>query len=172
MPATLPALKPPDSPPEAPKPLRSRHEAFCQYFVLGGNATYAAINAGYTRKWSRNQGYRLMRQPAIQARIAAIRSTLARVYCLDPDVLLGKLEAVYQRAHENHHFHAAARAVEIQSRIARQAHPQAKAPPATFEDGRSPDRDAKMTTNDDILRPGTDGFAVDSMVYTKNAMQK
>ncbi len=95
-----------------------RHEAFCQHFVLLGNASYAAIDAGYARPSSRNQGYRLMRRAAIRARIAEIRRVLARAYCLDAQVLLGKLEAVYQRANENHFFHAAARAVELQARIA------------------------------------------------------
>jgi hypothetical protein len=141
------------------KALRSRHEAFCQYFVLGGNATYAAIDAGYTSEWARNQGYRLMRQPLIRARIAEVRSTLARSYCLDTDVLLGKLEAIYQCAHERHQYHAAARAVEIQARIARQARPQA--PPET-----------KMTTNDDISRPGADGFHVSSIPYGEMSRQK
>ncbi len=95
-----------------------RHEAFCQHFVLLGNASYAAIDAGYSPPSSRNQGYRLMRRPQIRARIAEIRRVLARAYCLDAQVLLGKLEAVYQRANENHFFHAAARAVELQARIA------------------------------------------------------
>ncbi len=30
----------------------------------------AAAYAGYAHPWARNQGYRLMRQPAIQARVA------------------------------------------------------------------------------------------------------
>ena len=43
---------------------------------------------------------------------------LARDYALDAQVLLGKLEALYQRAVEDHHFHAGVRAVEAQARIA------------------------------------------------------
>ena len=100
------------------KPLNPRHEAFCQYFVLGANATYAARAAGYAPQSCKNQGYRLMRQPRIIARIAAIRRGLARDYALDAQVLLGKLEALYQRAVEDHHFHTGVRAVELQARIA------------------------------------------------------
>ena len=115
-----------------------RHEAFCQHFVLLGNASYAAVEAGYAPPSSRNQGYRLMRRAAIRARIAEIRRVLARAYCLDAQVLLGKLEAVYQRANENHFFHAAVRAVELQARIA----------------GHAPSR-VNMTTNDDAPAPDT-----------------
>ncbi len=100
------------------KPLRSRHEAFCQYFVLYGSARNAAQEAGYAPPSCKNQGYRLMRQPRIRARVAEIRRELARAYALDAEVLLGKLEALYQRANEDHHFHAAVRAVEAQARIA------------------------------------------------------
>ncbi len=118
-----------------------RHEAFCQHFVLLGNACYAAIDAGYARPSARNQGYRLMRRPAIRARIAEVRRVLARAYCLDAQVLLGKLEAIYQRANEHHFFHAAARAVELQARIAGHI-------------GR-PER-SPMTTNDDVSASNSD----------------
>ena len=138
-----------------------RHEAFCQHFVLRGNAACAAIDAGYARPSSRNQGYRLMSRPAIRARIAEIRRVLARAYCLDAEVLLGKLEAIYQRANENHFFNAAARAVELQARIAGHA-PSRPLAPTRGEDGRSPDRDTNKTTNDDISRPGADGLFVNS----------
>ncbi|NQU60823.1 MAG: terminase small subunit [Rhodospirillales bacterium] len=100
------------------KPLRSRHEAFCQYFVLGGNASDAAVHAGYEHQWAKNQGYRLARQPRIRARIAEIRSAMAVVGCQDAAVLMGKLEAVYQRALSDYKFHAAARCVELQGRLA------------------------------------------------------
>ncbi len=118
-----------------------RHEAFCQHFVLLGNASYAAIDAGYARPSARNQGYRLMRRPAIRARIAEIRRVLARAYCLDAEVLLGKLEAIYQRANEHHFFHAAARAVELQARIAGHV-------PSNIGAAKT-----SMTTNDDISAP-------------------
>ncbi len=128
-PAAASSAAAPEGPPDKPqeKPLRSRHEAFCQYFVLYGNASYAACDAGYAGASSKNQGYRLMRQPRIRARIADIRRELARAYALDAQVLLGKLESLYQRANEDHHFHAAVRAVEAQARIAAMSQGRVKA---------------------------------------------
>ena len=176
MPTTLPRPRPPTAPAApAKKPLRSRHEAFCQHFVLGGNATYAAMKAGYTRKWASNQGYRLMRQEAIRVRIAEIRSTLARAYCLDADVLLGKLEAIYQSAHENNHFHAAARAVEIQARLARQEARSGAAGSATGTQQEARPRkqpETEMTINDEFSRPGADGFHANSIAYWPGPEQK
>ncbi len=134
--SSLPAV-PATAAPAPEKSMRPRHEAFCQHFVLLGNATDAAVHAGYALPWARNQGCRLMRQPPIQARVAEIRAGLARVYCLDAGVLLGKLEAVYQRAVGGLDFHAAARCVEIQARIA----------------GHVGATKAAMTTNDDISAP-------------------
>ena len=132
-----PGRKPPGTGKHLPKPLRARHEAFCQYFVLGGNATYAARAAKYSPQSSRNQGYRLMRQPRIVARIGEIRRGLARAYAIDAEVLLGKLEAIYQRAVEDHHFHAAVRAVEAQARIADRAGRPEPANPSTAEKASS-----------------------------------
>ena len=139
-----PGSKPPAAAGELPgtgkqpaKPLRPRHEAFCQYFVLGGNATYAARAAKYSPQSSGNQGYRLMRQPRIRARIAEIRRGLARAYAVDAEVLLGKLEALYQRANEDHQFHAAVRAVEAQARIAGHAGRPEPANPSTAEKASS-----------------------------------
>ena len=134
----------------APKqiPLSPRQEAFCQHFVLLGNAANAALKAGYAMESASNQGYRLMRQPLIQARVAVIRAGLARAYCLDSSVLLGKLEAVYQRAVYDRSFHAAARCVEIQARIAGHVG-------TTTRGEKRSDRDTKktMTTNDNNSAP-------------------
>ncbi len=137
------AGEPPGTGKHPPKPLRPRHEAFCQYFVLGASATYAARAAGYAPPSCKNQGYRLMRQPRIIARIADIRRGLARDYALDAQVLLGKLEALYQCAVEDHHFHAGVRAVEAQARIA--GHLQVRAALAAL-----PALAAAKTTNDDF----------------------
>ncbi len=130
----------------AADPLPPRQEAFCHYFVLWGNATVAAKQAGYARPSARNQGYRLSRKPRIRARIAALRRGLARAYGLDAEVLVGKLEALYQRAVEDHHFHAAARAVELQARMA--GHVEGR-----FKVAAVPGTAAGMTTNDDIHGP-------------------
>ncbi|MGH6660878.1 MAG: terminase small subunit, partial [Rhodospirillales bacterium] len=101
-----------------PKPLRRRHELFCQYFVLYGNAARAAGEAGYTEPAAKNQGYRLLRRPEIKARIADIHRDLAADVNRDQSVLLGKLEAVYRRAVDDGYLNAAARVVELQARLA------------------------------------------------------
>ncbi len=112
------------------EPLSPRHEAFCHYFVLWGNASVVACEAGYSPRSSKNQGYRLTRSPRIQARVAELRRGLARAYGLDAEVLVGKLEALYQRAVEDHHFTAAARTVELQARLAGHAGGRLRMPPA------------------------------------------
>ena len=101
--------------------LSYRKERFCRGFVEHGNATAAAIEAGYAVRSSRTQGHRLLRDPGVARRIAAIQADLARTSCHDMDVLLGKLEAVYRRAFEDRNLPAAARAVEIQARLFRSA---------------------------------------------------
>jgi phage terminase small subunit len=98
--------------------LKPRQERFCRYFAECANAAQAARAAGYQPGCSRNAGYRLLRQPRIAARIAEIQSETAEAHCRDVNVLLGKLETVYRRAIDGHHFSAAARAVELQAKLA------------------------------------------------------
>lgn len=74
--------------------------------------------AGYAPGSARNAGYRLLRDPLIAIRIAEIQREMAHSHCLDVDVLLGKLENIYRRAVDDHHFSAATRAVELQARLA------------------------------------------------------
>ncbi len=81
----------------------------------------AAREAGYQAKWSRKQGSRLLATERIRARIREIQAQLARDGGADMDTLIGKLEVVYRRAIEDHHFYAAARAVELQAKLTREA---------------------------------------------------
>ena len=69
--------------------------------------------------------------PRIQARIREIQAELADHQNRERDVVVGKLEVVYQRALEDHHFYAAARAAELQARLTGVG----RAPAAT-EDGQ------------------------------------
>lgn len=112
-----PTPTPAPTPASTPTPLTSRQERFCQAFVVYATASTAAAEAGYSRKSSRKQGYRLLRTDRIRARVREIQSALAADYGRDMDVLLGKLEIVYRRAIEDHHFYAAARAVELQAKL-------------------------------------------------------
>ena len=98
-------------------PLTSRQERFCQSFVVYATAATAAREAGYARPNARQYGSRLLKTERIRARIKHIQSALAADHGRDMDVLLGKLEIVYRRAIEDHHFYAAARAVELQAKL-------------------------------------------------------
>lgn len=100
------------------KRLRPRQERFCRLFVLHPNAAQAARNAGYDPQWARNAGYRLLRQPRIVQRISELQREMAEAHGRDIDVLIGKLETVYRRSVDDHAFSAAARAVELQARLA------------------------------------------------------
>ena len=104
--------------PGQPRPWLRRHEAFCHHFVLYGNASRAALEAGYSVLACKNQGYRLLRRPEVKARIAAIHRAMGADITRDFDVLLGKLEAVYRRAVDGGYLNAAARVVELQARMA------------------------------------------------------
>ncbi|MCG8510510.1 MAG: terminase small subunit [Rhodospirillales bacterium] len=97
--------------------LTFRQERFCRAYVEYGSARAAALEAKYEPRWAANHGYRLLKQPRIRARISRIQAETAEQACRDTDVLLGKLEAVYARALEDHHFHAAARAVDLQAKL-------------------------------------------------------
>lgn len=122
----------PASPPS--RPLLRRQERFCIAYLLGGNASRAAWDAGYTSGNSANQGYRLLKRPEIQARIAELQRSLGRGFAGDAEALLGKLEAIYQQAIEGTYFNAAVRVVELQARIAGRIRSKATLPPELRND--------------------------------------
>ena len=111
------------------KRLKTRQERFCERFVELGNASAAAKAAGYLPASARNTGYRLLRDPRIISRIGAIQAEMADQHCRQVDILLGKLETVFRRALDDHQFSAAARAVELQAKLAGLGErPQVRAP--------------------------------------------
>lgn len=67
----MPTLEQPSS-----SKLNDRQEAFCDHYVVDGNATKAAIEAGYGRKFSAQTGYKMLRDPRIQRRIEEKRQKL------------------------------------------------------------------------------------------------
>lgn len=101
--------------------LHSFLERFCHEFVLWAQGAVAAREAGYSAASARKQGSALLKTERIRARIRDIQTELARDAGADTDALIGKLEVVYRRAIEDHHFYAAARAVELQAKLARMA---------------------------------------------------
>ena len=126
-PAPAPAPPAPHAPDSAapaaasappPRRLTLRQERFCQAYVLVPNAARAARIAGYSRRTAKSQGWRLLRARRVRARMAKIQATLARDQGLDLETLIGKLEVVYRQAVEDRRATAAARAVELQARLA------------------------------------------------------
>src|SRR3546814_15658448 len=63
------------------------------------------------------QGYRLLRDEAVLARIAELRADMVRRHCLGTETLLAKLEALYTTAFEGQYYNAAMRALDMQARI-------------------------------------------------------
>ena len=54
--------------------LKSRHSKFIASYQLTGNATESAINAGYSAKNARIEGYRLLKNPRIVAELEQWRA--------------------------------------------------------------------------------------------------
>ena len=100
--------------------------------MLYASAAVAAREAGYSAHSSKHQGYRLLRTDRVRVRIRAIHAEQA--YDLngdgDADALIAKLETVYRRPIQDHHFHTAARCVELQVRLAVLKDRRDVAPPA------------------------------------------
>ena len=73
------------------KPLTPRQERFCHYFVLYACASVAASEAGYSRKSSKHQGYRLLRTGRVRARIQALHAEHCRDQAGDTEARLAAL---------------------------------------------------------------------------------
>lgn len=96
----------------------SRQERFCRQFVETANAVAAARAAGYTSRSLRATGYRLLRNPRISERIAELQRETAQAQCQSIEILLAKLESIFRQACEDHQYHVATRAVELQAKLA------------------------------------------------------
>lgn len=110
------------------RPLNPRQERFCHYFVLYASAAVAAREAGYSGKSSKHQGYRLLRTGRVRDRIRAMHAEHANDLGGGTEALIGKLETVYRRAIQDHHFHTAARCVELHARLAAMKNSKASLP--------------------------------------------
>ena len=78
----------------------------------------AVQSTGYEPLGAVVQACRLLDRRDVRARIAALRADVARQHCRDEDTILAKLESVYAHAIEDRQYHAAARALTLQARIA------------------------------------------------------
>jgi hypothetical protein len=116
--------------------LHPKHESFCEFYSLSGNATEAARAAGYSYDNAAGQGYRLLKRPEIQARLdemaaaederfarqaadrAEHRARLAALRATEAEALLAKLDPVYEHRLESEDFTGVMKVVALQARIA------------------------------------------------------
>jgi phage terminase small subunit len=105
--------------------LTFRQERFCHAFVHWANGAVAAREAGYRVRSARTQASAMLQTGRIRKRIQEIQAQLAEDAASGMDTMIAKLEIVYRRAMEDHHFYAAARAVELQAKLVRAARPPA-----------------------------------------------
>jgi phage terminase small subunit len=97
--------------------LKPTYEAFCQSYVANLNAALAARDAGYVQEYANRQGWRLLRRPLVQRRIAELRTELAERECGTPAALLAKLETAFRASLKKDQPAAAARVVETQAKL-------------------------------------------------------
>lgn len=71
--------------------LNDRQEAFCQSYARVANATQAAKDAGYSEKTAYAQGFRLLKDAEIVARIDEIKAERFRALHMDKDETLALL---------------------------------------------------------------------------------
>jgi hypothetical protein len=95
--------------------LTLRQNAFCEFFVALGNAADAARQAGYCERAARNQGYRLLKDARVRARIRALQTAI--VDKIDPALILGRLENLYCLAERDGGYRAAARILVLMGRL-------------------------------------------------------
>lgn len=80
------------------KKLKPKQIRFCEYYVaLGGNATKAAIAAGYAEKSARQQGSRLLTNVDIVAYTRVLQKLLIKSSGLSKESLLLDLVEIKQR---------------------------------------------------------------------------
>lgn len=71
-----------------------KHETFCRQYLEHGNATKAAIEAGYSESSASTQGHRMLNNDEILARIEELRSSLAERHNITEDIWMSHLKAI------------------------------------------------------------------------------
>nr|BDD44377.1 hypothetical protein 29 [bacterium] len=77
--------------------LNLRQEKFVGHYLKTGNASKAAIEAGYSEVRSRSQGSLLLKHPVIKEEISKKREKIAKKLELDAEFVLEGLKSIYQR---------------------------------------------------------------------------
>lgn len=110
------APAPDDIPPDGK--LTPRQEAFCRNYAVQPVATRAAILAGYSEDNAAPYGSRLLNNPLVLDRIAALRAEQQIRYVVERDTVHEKLEAVFFGALGERHHAAAISALRLQAALA------------------------------------------------------
>ena len=115
--------------------LHPKHQSFCEFYLVSGNATEAARGAGYSYANAAGQGYRLLKRPEIQAQLdemmaqdavraerlaverAEHRARLAALRATEAEALVAKLDPVYEHHLDAEAFNEVMKVVALQARI-------------------------------------------------------
>ncbi len=130
---------------EVAEQLSARQEAFCVAYIRLGSAAAAARRAGYSASAAKSQGWRLLQEPRVRARLDELRRGSGGPSAGGADLagLMAKLEAVYEDARHTRDYGAAVRAVEAQARLIERfgavAAPDADDEPSAGEPAGPPD---------------------------------
>ena len=108
-----PAPQPEDIPPDGK--LTPRQEEFCRHYAVQPIAIRAAILAGYAESNADSYGPRLLKNPLVLDRIAALRAETGIHYTLERDTMHDKLEAIFFDALGEHNHAAAVAALRLQA---------------------------------------------------------
>ena len=76
--------------------LSKKQELFVSEYLVGLNATQAAIRAGYNPRHARNAGYRNLKQPQVKAAIDQAQAPRFAKLALDADAVLAELARIAQ----------------------------------------------------------------------------
>lgn len=105
----LPSLK------NQPK-LTYKQQLFVNEYIVDGNATRAAIAAGYNKKSARKMGCENVTKPDIQAAIEKARNLSARRINKTSDMVMADIEETRLQALEAGQYSAATRCSELQGK--------------------------------------------------------
>ena len=110
--------------------LSPKRARFVEAYVETGNARASAREAGYSERSAHVTGSRLLRNDKVAAAIEVERETLRARTELDQDMLLDELLSLYRDARSNGAYSAAARCLQLVSKMTGLDEPEEKPNPA------------------------------------------
>jgi len=94
-------------------------QKFVEHFAEHGNATKAAIHAGYSKNGADRAGHRLLQSKSIKDKIAKIKAELAEKSKWTRERAIERLESIEKKALEDErpNYSAAVKAIETISKL-------------------------------------------------------